>query len=205
MIMRFRFSTPHLAGAAIIALAAAACGGGSASNGTATKTAASTPQTSQTVASASGLSLTSDAFTDGEAIPVAYTCGGVSTSPPLRWSGAPGGTGAFALLMDDPDAPRGTFDHWVAYDLPASASGLPQGVPVGHALEVGGKQGKNGAGTQAYLAPCPPAGPAHHYRFRLFALDGPLGLGDRKTKAEVEAAMQGHILAQALLTGTFGR
>ena len=181
--------------------AAAACGGDSdeeAMNGAANETAVA--PTSET-----GLALFSEAFTDNTTIPTEYTCEGANTSPPLRWSGAPPDTGAFALLVDDPDAPRGTFDHWVVYDLPASTTKLPPGVPAGDALAGGGKQGKNGIDQTGYMGPCPPPGPEHHYRFRLFALDAPLDLAPGRSKADVENAMDTHILAETVLTGLFSR
>lgn len=145
--------------------------------------------------------LISDAFPDGGTIPVDYTCTGRGTSPPLRWSGAPAGARAFALIVDDPDAPRGTFDHWIIYDLPASTSGLASGAGIGGDA----KTGANGRGAAEYTGPCPPPGPPHHYQFRLYALDAALGLAAGKSKSDVEAAMRGHILAQATLIGLYGR
>jgi len=188
---------------ALIALSgASACGGDSgdeSANG-AEKTAPAIAPTST-----AALTLTSDAFADNSPIPTEHTCSGANTSPPLRWSGAPADTGAFVLLVDDPDAPAGTFDHWVVYDLPASTTGLAAGVPAGETLMDGGKQGKNGIDQMAYMGPCPPAGPEHHYRFRLFALDAPLGLEPGASKSEVEQAMETHVLAETVLTGLFGR
>ncbi len=145
--------------------------------------------------------LSSDAFPDGGTIPVDYTCTGSNTSPPLRWSGAPDGARAFALIMDDPDAPSGTFDHWVVYDLTPSTTGLAAGAAIGGDA----KMGKNGRGQAAYTGPCPPPGAPHHYQFKLYALDAPLGLAAAESKASVEAAMRGHVLAQAALAGLYGR
>jgi Raf kinase inhibitor-like YbhB/YbcL family protein len=188
---------------ALIAIfAAAACGGDSeedSANGADVATSA------MTLTPTAGLTLTSDAFADNTTIPAQYTCSGDNTSPPLRWSGAPADTGALVLLVDDPDAPGGTFDHWMLYDLPASMTQLLAGVPVGETLTGGGKHGKNGVGEMGYMGPCPPAGPEHHYRFRLFALDAPLDLEPGKSKAEVEQAMETHILAETVLTGLFSR
>jgi Raf kinase inhibitor-like YbhB/YbcL family protein len=177
--------------AAPAALLAASCAGGSSD--TATQTPASTTN--------STMRLTSDAFPDGGTIPVEYTCTGRNTSPPLRWSGAPEGTHAFALIVDDPDAPAGTFDHWVVYDLPAATTGLAAGASVAGDAHTG----KNGRGSAEYTGPCPPPGTPHHYQFKLYALDAALGLAAGKSKADVEKAMQGHILAQAMLVGLYGR
>lgn len=187
---------------ALVAISAAGCGGDSeddTANGPDKATPAIAP------APTDGLTLTSEAFADNTTIPTQYTCSGDNTSPALRWSGAPANTGALVLLVDDPDAPSGTFDHWVVYDLPASTTELPADVPSVETLASGGKQGKNGVGQIGYMGPCPPAGPEHHYQFRLFALDAPLNLEPGKSKAEVEEAMQTHILAQTMLTGLFGR
>jgi hypothetical protein len=187
----------------LIALAAAPACGGDSEDDSADGADMMTPAVAPTLAA--GLTLTSDAFADDTTIPTQYTCSGDNASPSLRWSGAPAETGAFVLLVDDPDAPAGTFDHWVVYDLPPSTTELPAGVPAGETLAGGGKQGKNGVGQTAYMGPCPPPGPEHHYNFRLFALDAPLNLEPGKSKAEVERAMETHILAQTVLTGLFGR
>jgi Raf kinase inhibitor-like YbhB/YbcL family protein len=142
--------------------------------------------------------LTSTAFATGETIPARYTCDGDDAIPPLAWSGAPAGTRAFALIMDDPDAPGGTYVHWVLFNLPATATALPQS-------ESSGVQGTTNSGRTGYGGPCPPPGKPHRYFFKLYALDGPLSLRSGVTKAEVERAMQGHILAAAQLMGTYGR
>lgn len=176
-------------------------GTSTASSATATATAGASPSPSASVV-ASSLTLTSSAFADGGAIPVEYTCSGQGLSPPLHWTGTPAGTAAFALIMDDPDAPLpGGFVHWVVFnlspettDLSAGATLPPQAVP-----------GKNGRGTQEYTGPCPPAGPAHHYRFALYALDTPLNLTAGSSKDDVIAATAGQVLGEALLVGTFQR
>jgi Raf kinase inhibitor-like YbhB/YbcL family protein len=188
---------------ALISLAAVPACGGDSEDGSENGADKATP----TIAPAptDGLTLTSDAFADNSTIPTEYTCSGANTSPSLRWSGAPANTGAFVLLVDDADAPGGTFDHWVVYDLPASTTELPAAAPPGETLAGGGEQGNNGVGQPGYMGPCPPEGPEHHYQFRLFALDAPLNLEPGKTKAEVEEAMQTHILAETMLTGLFGR
>jgi len=172
---------------------------GAACRGGGSKTAATpTP-------SASPFSIESEAFAEGATIPAQYTCSGDGTSPALRWSGAPSGTKSFALVVDDPDAPlQGGFTHWVAFDLPDSATGLLANVPAGD-IAGGGRQGANGRGQPAYTGPCPPAGAPHHYHFRLYALDAPLGLASGASKADVLAALQPHLLAQAEIVGLYGR
>lgn len=191
--------------ALLIAIVTASACGGDSEEDAVTDAEATAPPATPTPAATTTLKLTSAAFADNTTIPTEHTCFGGNTSPPLAWSGAPADTGAFALLVDDPDAPGGTFDHWVLYDLPASTTELPTGVPKGATLTGGGTQGTNGVGETGYLGPCPPAGPEHHYRFRLFALDAPLDLEPGKSKGEVEEAMETHILAETVLTGLFGR
>lgn len=142
--------------------------------------------------------LTSTAFATGEAIPARYTCDGEDAVPPLAWSGAPAGTRAFALIMDDPDAPGGTWVHWVLFNLPATATALPES-------EASGVEGRTNSGAGGYGGPCPPPGKAHRYFFKLYALDGPLALRRGATKADVERAMEAHVLASAQLMGTYAR
>jgi Raf kinase inhibitor-like YbhB/YbcL family protein len=142
--------------------------------------------------------LSSTAFATGEAIPARYTCDGEDAIPPLAWSGAPAGTRAFALIMDDPDAPGGTWVHWVLFNLPATATALPES-------EASGVQGRTNAGEGGYGGPCPPPGKPHRYYFKLYAVDGPLSLRRGATKADVERAMEGHVLASAQLMGTYAR
>jgi Raf kinase inhibitor-like YbhB/YbcL family protein len=149
--------------------------------------------------------LTSEAFASGASIPKEYSCDGRGTSPALAWSGAPATTRAFALIVDDPDAPGGTFVHWVVYDLPATATGLPAAIPPNVALDNGAQQGVGGSRKEGYTGPCPPAGKDHHYSFRLYALDSPLKLSAGKNKGEVERAMDGHVLAVAELVGLYRR
>lgn len=148
---------------------------------------------------AMAITLTSTAFGDGTPIPVKYTCDGADVSPPLAWSGAPAGTKTFALICDDPDAPGKTWVHWVLYNLPGSAGQL------GESTFGGALQGMTDFGRPGYGGPCPPPGKPHRYFFKLYALDGPLSLKAGATKADVERAMQGHVLAQAQLMGTYGR
>jgi Raf kinase inhibitor-like YbhB/YbcL family protein len=151
--------------------------------------------------------LASPAFQDGDSIPRANSCDGADRSPELRWLGAPPGPAAFALIVEDPDAPGGTFIHWVLYDLPGSFASLPEAVPNGGELpQLGGaKQGRTGFGRTGYGGPCPPPGPAHHYHFRLFALSAKLGLAAGATRDQVMSAIQAHELAHAELVGLYAR
>ena len=134
------------------------------------------------------------------------TCDGADVSPPLAWSGAPAGTQTFALIADDPDAPAGTWVHWVLYNLPAATSQLPENVAKVESLDLGGaRQGRNDFRHPGYGGPCPPPGSTHRYFFRLYALDASLQLKSGVQKKDVEAAMQGHILGSAQLMGTYAR
>jgi len=151
------------------------------------------------------LELTSSAFRDGEPIPKQFTGDGLDVSPPLQWSDPPAGTKSFALINDDPDAPRGTWVHWVLFNLPAEARGLSQGVPKTATLENGAKQGTTDFGAVGYGGPAPPAGKPHRYFFKLYALDTLLDLPAGAIKAQVEAAMKGHILAESHWMGTYKR
>jgi hypothetical protein len=151
--------------------------------------------------------LASSAFQNGDTIPRPYTCDGADESPPLEWRSVPARTAAYALLVEDPDAPHGTFIHWVLYDLPGGTTSLPAGVPKEGTLpQLGGaRQGRTSFGTVGYGGPCPPPGPAHHYHFRLYALDATLGLATGATRDQVVAAMRGHELGQAELVGLYAR
>jgi len=149
--------------------------------------------------------LISPAFAEGAPIPERYTCDGANVSPPLEWGEAPAGTRAFALICDDPDAPVGTWVHWVVYGMPATATGLPEMVAPLDALPGGGRQGMNDFRRVGYGGPCPPPGRPHHYFFKLYALDADPALKPRATKADLLRAMQGHILGQAQLMGTYQR
>ena len=148
--------------------------------------------------------LTSTAFQEGQPIPATYTCKGVNISPPLEWSGVPKAAKTIAIIADDPDAPSGTWVHWVLYNLPADNIGLVESLPPTESLKAGGFQGKNDFGKIGYGGPCPPSG-THRYFFKIYALDAELPLKAGATKAEVEKAMAGHVLAQAQLMGTYGR
>jgi Raf kinase inhibitor-like YbhB/YbcL family protein len=153
----------------------------------------------------SEFTLRSPAFTDGASIPIRHTCEGPDASPQLEWSGVPAGARTLALIVDDPDAPdpkapRMTWVHWVLYDLPPTATALAEAV--GHALPPGTRQGVNDWKRTGWGGPCPPIG-RHRYFFKLYALDAPLGDLGTPTKAKVEAAMKGHVLAEAVLMGTY--
>lgn len=154
--------------------------------------------------SRSEIRLTSSAFKDGEAIPRGYTCDGANVSPPLEWTGMPKSAKTIAIIADDPDAPSGTFVHWVLYDLPAAGLGLIENTPPSESFNGGGAQGKNDFEKIGYGGPCPPSG-THRYFFKLYALDTELPLKSGASKAEVEKAMEGHIVGQAQLMGTYSR
>jgi Raf kinase inhibitor-like YbhB/YbcL family protein len=137
-------------------------------------------------------------------IPARFTCSGEDLSPALAWTDPPAGTRSFALITDDPDAPSGTFTHWVVYDLPPSARQLPEGVPR-TADPEGGRQGRNDFDKIGYSGPCPPPGNPHRYSFRLYALDRKMGLRAGASKSDLERALKGHVLAQSEWIGRFGR
>jgi Raf kinase inhibitor-like YbhB/YbcL family protein len=151
------------------------------------------------------LQLTSTAFSAGKAIPKKFTCDGQDVSPTLAWTEPPAKAQSFALIMDDPDAPVGTWVHWVLYGLPADTKELPEGVAKQEQLPNGARQGRNDFRKIGYGGPCPPPGKPHRYFFKLHALDTKLDLKAGATKSDVESAMRGHILAQAELIGTYGR
>jgi len=151
------------------------------------------------------LEVTSTAFEEGSTIPAEYTCDGPNLSPPLSWSAPPAGTQSQALICDDPDAPAGTWVHWVLYDLPPEATELPEGLPPDEELAAGGTQGANDSKKVGYGGPCPPKGSDHRYFFKLYALDTELNLSPGATKKELLEAMEGHILAQGQLMGRYQR
>ena len=143
--------------------------------------------------------LTSPAFADGAPIPVQYTCDGEDRSPRLTWTGAPSGTRSFALVVDDPDAPKGTFTHWVVYDLPGDLAELDE-------RSTRGTQGRNSFGRSGYGGPCPPPrDEPHRYRFKLIALDVPTLALRQATREALEAAIDGHVLGTAQLVGHYRR
>jgi Raf kinase inhibitor-like YbhB/YbcL family protein len=157
------------------------------------------------VALMAALQLTSPAFQPNSDIPKKFTCSGDDVSPALSWNDPPAGTQAFALIADDPDAPGGTWAHWVIYDLPASSRGLPEGVPKQEIVAGGGHQGRNDFRLIGYGGPCPPPGSPHRYFFKLYALSAPTGLPSGANKAALLRAMEGKTLAQAELVGKFRR
>jgi Raf kinase inhibitor-like YbhB/YbcL family protein len=151
------------------------------------------------------LQVSSPAFQEGETIPKQYTADGKDVSPALRWSGAPEGTKTFALVCEDPDAPRGVWTHWVVYNLPADTPELREGVPPDGELPGGGRQGKNDFGKTGYGGPSPPRGKPHRYFFKVYALDTALDLPAGATRAQLLAALKGHALAEGQLMGLYGR
>lgn len=154
----------------------------------------------------SGFQLRTSGFKPDGEIPARFTCDGENVSPALTWTDPPAGAHSLALIADDPDAPSGTWSHWVIYDLPARLRQLPEAVPREERLRDGGRQGINDFPQVGYGGPCPPPGKPHRYFFKLYALDTQmLNLSGRVTRHELEAAMRGHILAEARLMGRYGR
>jgi len=151
------------------------------------------------------MELLSSAFSPGAGIPQKHTCDGANVSPPLSWTAPPQGTVSLALICDDPDAPAGTWVHWVLYGLPADSRELPEGLPPAEALQRGGTHGRGTSGALGYKGPCPPRGPAHRYFFRLYAVDMEPALGPGATKADLLKAIGGHILAEAEFMGRYKR
>lgn len=144
------------------------------------------------------MKISSSAFTDGGSIPSKYTCDGNDTSPPLTFAGVPTAAKSLALIVDDPDAPGGTFDHWIVWNIPADATSVAEGQsPQGVA-------GRNGFGKNGYGGPCPPGG-EHRYFFKLYALDTMVNLPQSSTKANLQKAMSGHTLAEAQTMGKYKR
>jgi len=151
------------------------------------------------------LSISSPGFQEGERIPAKYTCQGQDISPQLDWSGVPKEAKSLALIMDDPDAPGGIFTHWVIFNIPPDSLKLPEAVPTEPQLPGSARQGSNDGGGIGYSGPCPPPGRPHRYRFTLYALDKQLDLKAGASKKQLIKAMEGHILNQARLTGTYQR
>ena len=154
---------------------------------------------------ASEFKIESMAFKEGAEIPKKFTCEGEDISPALHWSHPPRGTQSFALIAEDPDAPSGTWIHWVVYDLPARLRRLPDNVPKRGEIPGGGAQGRNDFGRIGYGGPCPPVGNAHHYFFKLYALDKMLHLQPGEGKNEVLDAAKSHVLGTAQCMGLFRR
>ncbi len=150
------------------------------------------------------LKIISTAFTEGGMIPTQYTCDGRDISPPLSWTKGPEGTKSFALISDDPDAPMGTWVHWVAYNIPASSTSLPENVSKSEKLDDGTLQGLNDFKKHGYGGPCPPGG-THRYFFKLYALDTELKAGPDLTKKKLLREMEGHIIGKGELMGRYSR
>lgn len=150
------------------------------------------------------IKLTSSAFKDGAMIPARYTCDGKDISPPLNWSEVPEGTQSFALICDDPDAPIGTWVHWVVYNIPDNVTAFPENVPPHKSVMCNILQGMTDFRRIGYGGPCPPRG-THRYYFKIYALDTMLNLPAGATKRELLRAMEGHILVEGQLMGRYGR
>jgi hypothetical protein len=151
------------------------------------------------------LTISSPSFSSGGDIAKKFTCDGADVSPQLSWNEPPAGTKSFALLADDPDAPVGNWNHWVLWDLPPETRGLAEAVSRAARLPDGSQQGTNDFRKTGYNGPCPPPGKPHRYYFKLFALDAKLDLKAGAGKRDLEAAMKGHVLAQAEWMGRYGR
>jgi Raf kinase inhibitor-like YbhB/YbcL family protein len=166
---------------------------------------AALPSGAQQGGSAMAFSIHTDAFPAGGAIPKTFTADGTDVSPALKWQNPPAGTRSFALVCDDPDAPVGTWVHWVIWNLPATSTGLGQAVPTSRTLSDGSVQGKNDFGRIGYGGPSPPRGKPHRYFFRLYALRDTLSLAAGSGRRELDAAMAGNILGTAEMIGIYGR
>ena len=151
------------------------------------------------------LQVTSSAFQNGKPIPSKYTCDGANVSPPLAWSGVPSNTKSWAVICEDPDAPKGRFTHWIIYGIPVSVTQLADGVSSGGNLPTGAKQGLNDFKKGGYAGPCPPSGKAHRYSFTVYALDADLVVKPNATIKQVRKAMDEHVLAEGSLVGAYQR
>lgn len=150
------------------------------------------------------MELSSAAFKNGASIPKQFTCDGPNISPPLQWSGVPENSKSLALLVDDPDAPRGNWVHWILFNIPPDTSALPENIKKMRTIPNGARQGMNDFREIGYGGPCPPGG-KHRYFFRLYALDAELTAEPGVSRASLERAMQGHIVGDAQLMGTYQR
>lgn len=150
------------------------------------------------------MELTSSAFDDGAMIPEKYTCDDMDISPPLKWSNVPAGTKTFAIICDDPDAPMGTWVHWVIFNIPVSISELSEGVPTSAILPNGARHGRNDFGKTGYGGPCPPGG-THRYYFKIYALGEELNVKAGISKSELLKAMEGNVLSEGQLMGRYKR
>ena len=150
------------------------------------------------------IAISSTSFADGSPIPKRYTCDGEDVSPPLAWTGLPNGTKSLALICDDPDAPRGTWTHWVLFNIPANVKELRPNIPPERTIENGATHGMNDFRELGYGGPCPPRG-MHRYYFKLYALDTHVNLDSGITRGQLLKAMEGHILGVGQLMGTYKR
>jgi Raf kinase inhibitor-like YbhB/YbcL family protein len=155
--------------------------------------------------SAMSFALKTTAFVNGGGIPKKYTCDGADISPALNWNDTPAGTQSFALVADDPDAPRGTWTHWIIWNIPAETTALPESVPQVGESGTGVRQGRNDFKRIGYGGPCPPQGKPHRYFFKLYALNAKLDVKAMASRSELERAMKGHVLSQTELMGMYGR
>jgi hypothetical protein len=155
-------------------------------------------------ASRTAISVASSAFSEGGSIPQQFTCDGGDVSPTISWSGVPSNAKTLALIVEDPDAPGGTFGHWLVFNLSPDTNGLPEGGGSSKKLPVSGIEGTNDFNKVGYGGPCPPSG-THHYIFRVLALDDGLTLGSEATREDLLRAAQGHVVAEGKLTGTYSR
>ena len=162
-----------------------------------------TPVGTPRKAAAPQINVTSAVFKEGEPIPRPYTCQGINISPPLEWTATPEAK-TLAIIANDPDAPSGAWTHWLVYNLPAATMGLIENMPAQEKVAGGGAQGKNDFGKIGYDGPCPPSG-THHYFFKVYALDTELSIKPGATKDQFLKAIEGHILAQGQLMGTYSR
>ncbi len=162
-------------------------------------------QTKHAISSHTNLQVTSPAFASGNAIPREYTCDGPDQSPELRWNEFPAGIVTFALVMDDPDAPAGDWVHWVVWNIPATSHGLAENSSRQEQFADGTRQGRNDFGKVGYNGPCPPPGRPHRYFFHVYAVATKLGLPAGASRAELDSALKGHILAEAEYMGTYRR
>jgi Raf kinase inhibitor-like YbhB/YbcL family protein len=151
------------------------------------------------------MTVSSTAFKNNATIPQRFSCQGDDISPALSWSSAPQETKSFALIVEDPDAPHGTYYHWVIYNIPASERGLSENIARRDPLPNGTRQGTNSSQQLGFMGPCPPAGKAHRYYFKVYALDTEINIPGEATHDKLESAMQGHILAEGEIMGTYQR
>ena len=169
-----------------------------------TSTPTAIEKNTKEVTTMQNISISAEAFQAGGAIPEEYTCDGSDVSPALSWRGIPANAKSIALIMDDPDAPMGTFVHWVLFNIPSDTTKLPRGVPGNRTLNDGSSQGITDFGRTGYGGPCPPGG-THRYYFRIYALDTMLDLQPGSSRKQLENAMKRHVLAQGELMGKYER